>query len=100
MKQGDKLTPDKAPTQKQLVARKRVADSMKMEANQKCADLMALADFVEQACLAIHKVEGKARNVTGWMVCPRCKCRLNYRIHPNGHVHGACETPDCLQWAS
>jgi hypothetical protein len=35
----------------------------------------------------------------GTIRCPKCKNNLNYFISKyNGHVHGTCETRDCLDW--
>ena len=37
--------------------------------------------------------------IRGTMECPKCKGTLRFIIHSlNGHVHGCCETENCLNW--
>lgn len=51
------------------------------------------------ACLrAIRAKHGKERNLQGEIACPACGKRVIYRIAPNGHVWGACETAGCASW--
>lgn len=39
------------------------------------------------------------KSVMGTIPCPVCGAVLNYGIAGgNGHVHGCCSTPGCLQW--
>ncbi len=45
------------------------------------------------------KRQRKGRNWSGVEECPACKGRLHLsHAAYNGHVHGRCETADCLQW--
>lgn len=41
----------------------------------------------------------KGRGATEIIACPACKGALHLSIaRSNGHVHGHCETPDCVSW--
>jgi len=53
-------------------------------------------DYIIKA-ISECKKEEKAQ---GQIKCPKCGGILNYTcaIDYNGHVHGKCETENCLQW--
>lgn len=35
----------------------------------------------------------------GTIICPKCHGTLHFSVASiNGHVHGNCETADCLRW--
>lgn len=39
------------------------------------------------------------RGIIGKIECPKCKGVLSYSVaKSNGHLWGACETENCLQW--
>lgn len=41
----------------------------------------------------------KGKSASEVVECPACKGRLHLSISAyNGHVHGKCETPDCVSW--
>jgi hypothetical protein len=41
----------------------------------------------------------KGKSVSEVVECPACKGRLHLSIAAsNGHVHGSCETQDCVSW--
>lgn len=41
----------------------------------------------------------KGQSAAEVIECPACKGRLHLSIAAyNGHVHGQCETPDCVRW--
>jgi hypothetical protein len=43
--------------------------------------------------------KNKGRSATEIIACPACKGALHLSISSyNGHVHGRCETPDCVSW--
>ena len=43
--------------------------------------------------------EHKGKNWRGIIECPLCKGKLHVsHAGSNNHVHGRCETPDCLAW--
>jgi len=45
------------------------------------------------------KTEHKGKSWAGVMECPVCKGRLHMsHASYNGHVHGRCETKDCVAW--
>ena len=51
------------------------------------------------AVIAEVKKEHKGRNWTGTKDCPVCGGKLHMsHAACNGHVHGRCETDDCLAW--
>jgi hypothetical protein len=63
-----------------------------------------LSDRIEklgQAMTAIKpwRTKHKGRNYAEVVECPWCKGRLHLSISAyNNHVHGQCETKDCLSW--
>lgn len=45
------------------------------------------------------KEEHRGKSWGGVEECPVCKGRLHLsHAAYNGHIHGSCETPDCLRW--
>lgn len=69
------------PTAEENEARKRRIAQLVTEANS--------------ACDAISKLKGSS----GVIPCPRCGSDLHWsRASYNGHVHGTCVTPGCVQW--
>lgn len=47
--------------------------------------------------LIVTKIE-KTRAKIGETMCPKCKGKLAYRQHSNGHIHARCATDGCLAW--
>ena len=48
--------------------------------------------------LCEKNAKGK-RGIVGTIKCPKCGGKLNYSVSDyNGHIHGQCETKDCLAW--
>ena len=43
---------------------------------------------------------GKGKPGIGETACPVCEGRLRFVMAANGHLHGRCETPGCVQWMS
>lgn len=49
--------------------------------------------------IAPIRKEAKGKGYAGIIECPACKGRLHLTIaRSNGHAHGRCETPDCVNW--
>lgn len=49
--------------------------------------------------IAPWRKENKGRSASTIMTCPICEGRLHLSIAAyNGHVHGKCETEDCVAW--
>ena len=49
--------------------------------------------------IAPLRKEHKGKGYAGIIECPACKGKLHLRIAAcNGHAHGRCETPDCVNW--
>lgn len=57
-------------------------------------------DTVTARTAAVADLEARGAVAgSGTVACPRCGGTLHYsRAAVNGHVWGACETPDCLRW--
>lgn len=51
------------------------------------------------AALGPIRKEQKGKNWSGTITCPACggKLHLSHAAY-NGHMHGRCETPDCVSW--
>lgn len=66
-------------------------DAWRVERTNKLGTVLAgIADW-----RAAHKGKSHGEIVE----CPACKGRLHLSIAAcNGHVHGQCETPDCVAW--
>ena len=62
--------------------------------------LTAAVEPVLKAVRVIREKHGKATSLPlgGTMVCPKCSGVLHYRIAPNGHTRGRCDTDKCLSW--
>ncbi len=53
---------------------------------------------IDKATENIKLLHGKS-NARGTIECPICKGKLHYTVASlNGHVHGKCETENCLSW--
>lgn len=51
------------------------------------------------AGIAAWRQKHKGKSFGEVVECPACKGRLKLSISAvNGHVWGACETPDCVRW--
>lgn len=49
--------------------------------------------------IAPLRKEHKGKGYAGIIECPACKGKLHLTISAyNGHAHGRCETPDCVNW--
>ena len=49
--------------------------------------------------IASLRKEHKGKGYAGIIECPACKGKLHLTIAAyNGHAHGRCETPDCVNW--
>ena len=48
--------------------------------------------------IADLRAKHQKQNFADRVQCPICKGRLHLSITRNGHVHGRCETPDCVAW--
>ena len=57
-------------------------------------------EFVLEAYDEIHaRGYKKGNGGSGILVCPKCGGTLHFRVAGcNGHIHGMCETKDCLRW--
>jgi hypothetical protein len=75
------------PTKEELdVDRKRIVESM-----ERFAKVTPLIGQIKRA--------NKGRNWRGIETCPICQGKLHMsHAAYNGHVHGRCETKDCLAW--
>lgn len=52
-----------------------------------------------EAIAIITKQNDEDKKGRGIIVCPACQGKLHYSVASyNGHVHGSCETQECLQW--
>jgi len=52
-----------------------------------------------EAIAIITEQNNKDKNGRGIIVCPACQGRLHYSVASyNGHIHGSCETQECLKW--
>lgn len=59
---------------------------------------MAKLTLVMHAIVPWRKAN-KGRSATEIIACPACKGALHLSISSyNGHVHGRCETTDCVSW--
>ena len=58
--------------------------------------------FIFDAIEEVMKITGKKKpngNMYGEIQCPKCGNILKYtRYSYNGHIHGRCETLNCLCW--
>ena len=63
------------------------------------ADWSAMFDNIMKARKRIverHEISGKWAGITK---CPQCNGKLHWSMaRSNGHVHGQCETDNCLRW--
>jgi hypothetical protein len=41
---------------------------------------------------------GRKNGRNGVILCPICSNNLTWQRYDNGHVHGQCATPGCLNW--
>lgn len=61
-----------------------------------------ITESILKAYDIIHEKHGKNKppnNILGVIECPKCNGHLHYSISSyNGHIHGQCETKDCLCW--
>lgn len=57
---------------------------------------------IEQMLTALAAVKAAThgeRGVSGSIACPICGGQLRYSVaRSNGHIWGACVTPDCVRW--
>ena len=87
--QGHAATCDKAewPTPEELAAERA---AMRNKVDMVMAGIKAAQDF---------RKANKGRNNQGVVKCPESGGNLHLTIAAcNGHVHGKCETPDCIEW--
>lgn len=55
--------------------------------------------LISRAIKLCREHAGGKRGVSGEVACPKCGGALRYSIAAsNGHLHGRCKTPGCLQW--
>ena len=55
--------------------------------------------LVFHAMYLCRKDAGGKTGIEGTIECPKCNGKLHYSISShNGHLHGNCETKDCLSW--
>jgi hypothetical protein len=57
-------------------------------------EVSQLFGFISQACKSIATQSG----YIGVVDCPKCNGKLNWSRASNGHVHGTCQTNECLRW--
>ena len=60
-------------------------------------ELIEIEDISVIAFVALAKIAELKEN-SGIIECPKCKGKLRYTRHSNGHVWGKCETENCLSW--
>jgi hypothetical protein len=72
----------------------------RLKAAEGLGKLLAMSKFVDAACRKILAEVGDKRDVAGVIECPRCQGQLHYCVQKNGHIHGHCESEDCLKWMS
>jgi len=49
--------------------------------------------------LEAYKLIGEKKENDGQIECPKCKGELYFiRSTYNGHIHGKCNTDNCLSW--
>jgi hypothetical protein len=53
---------------------------------------------VKAARAAIVEATGGARGAKGAIACPNCDGALAFTVASNGHIWGACSTPECARW--
>jgi hypothetical protein len=88
---GKAMKRDK-PCAKRLLPTLEQVNAWKQYTNARLVHtLEAIGIITEQ-----NKTDKKGR---GLVVCPACGGNLHYTVAGyNGHVHGSCETQECLQW--
>ena len=71
------------------------------ELNKAVSKVVKRMSIVRPAIINSMAADNWNQFVQGSIKCPICKkgvVKFTYSGHVNGHIHAACNTPDCISW--